>query len=50
MNETKSSFARHAGINVNEHIEKKGQFSYLNSPASSWRSTAARRVRRCGSA
>ncbi len=32
MNETKSSFARLAGINVNEHVEKKGQFSYLSWP------------------
>jgi hypothetical protein len=31
MNE-KSSFARLAGINVNDHIEKKGQFSYLSWP------------------
>jgi hypothetical protein len=31
MNE-KSSFARLSGINVNEHVEKKGQFSYLSWP------------------
>lgn len=31
MNE-KSSFARLAGINVNDHVEKKGQFSYLSWP------------------
>lgn len=28
----KNSFARLSGINVNEHIEKKGQFSYLSWP------------------
>jgi hypothetical protein len=27
-----SSFARLSGINVNDHIEKKGQFSYLSWP------------------
>ena len=31
MNE-KISFARLSGINVNEHVEKKGQFSYLSWP------------------
>ena len=31
MNET-SSFARLSGINVNDYIEKKGQFSYLSWP------------------
>jgi hypothetical protein len=31
MNE-QSSFARLSGINVNEHVEKKGQFSYLSWP------------------
>lgn len=30
MSETESSFARLAKINVNEHIEKKGRFSYLS--------------------
>lgn len=28
----KSSFARLSGINVNDHVEKKGQFSYLSWP------------------
>ena len=28
----KSSFARLSGVNVNEHVEKKGQFSYLSWP------------------
>ncbi|MCW5766509.1 MAG: DUF1071 domain-containing protein [Phycisphaeraceae bacterium] len=31
MNE-KSSFARLSGVNVNDHVEKKGQFSYLSWP------------------
>jgi len=31
MNET-NSFARLSGINVNDHVEKKGQFSYLSWP------------------
>ncbi len=32
MNESKSSFARLSGINVNDHVEKKGAFSYLSWP------------------
>ena len=28
----KSSFARLSGINVNDQVEKKGQFSYLSWP------------------
>lgn len=28
----KNSFARLSGINVNDHVEKKGQFSYLSWP------------------
>lgn len=31
MNES-NSFARLSGINVNDHVEKKGQFSYLSWP------------------
>jgi hypothetical protein len=31
MNDS-NSFARLSGINVNEHVEKKGQFSYLSWP------------------